>query len=103
MLPRIYFLTVLFFDLSEETQRKVKKCDWDFLLRVLEKFLLRLDKDGIERCVTFSDCLFLSDHSHNLISVSSLRRNGAQMNFGQSLGIFVNRKATIPFEEQANL
>ena len=53
--------------------------------------------------MTFSDCLFLPDHSHNLISVSKLRQNGAQVNFGKSLSIFVNERATIPFEEHANL
>ena len=53
--------------------------------------------------MTFSDCLFLHDHSHNLITVSKLRQNGAQVNFGQSLSIFVNGRATIPFEEHANL
>ena len=53
--------------------------------------------------MTLSDCLFLPDHSHNLISVSKLRQNGAQMNFGQSLSIFVNERANILFEEHANL
>ena len=53
--------------------------------------------------MTFSDCLFLPDHSHNLISVSKLRQNGAQVNFGKSLSIFVNERATILFEEHANL
>ena len=65
--------------------------------------LLILNKDGIERCVTFSDCVFLPDHSHNLISDSKLRQNGIQVNFGQSRSTFVNGRATIPFEEHANL
>ena len=64
---------------------------------------LLLDKDGFQRCVTFSDCLFLADHSHNLFSVSKVRQNGAQVNFGQSLSTFVKGNATIPFEEHANL
>ena len=53
--------------------------------------------------MTFSDCLFLPNHSHNLISISKLRQNVAQVNFGQPLSIFINAKATIPFEEHANL
>ena len=53
--------------------------------------------------VTISDCLFLPDHSHNLISVSKLRQNGAQVNLVKSQSIFVNGRATIPFEEHANL
>ena len=53
--------------------------------------------------MTFSDCLFLRDHSHNLISERKLRQNRAQVNFGQSLSIFVKGRATIPFEEHANL
>ena len=95
----------LFFDFSEETQRKVKNANGTFsqVEGVGKVSLLLLDKDGIERCVTFSDCLFLPDHSHNLISVSKLRQNGAHVNFGQSLSIFVNGRATIPFEEHANL
>ena len=51
----------------------------------------------------FPTACFLPDHSHNLISVSKLRQSEAQVNFGQSLTIFVNRKATIPFEGHANL
>ena len=66
-------------------------------------FLLFLDKDGLERCVTCSDFLFLPDHSHTLIRVSKLKQNGAQVIFGQSLSILVDGKATIPFEEHANL
>ena len=95
----------LFFDFGEETQRKVKNANGTFsqVEGVGKISLLLLDKEGIERCVTFSDCLFLPDHSHNLISVSKLRRNGAQVNFGKSLSIFVNERATIPFEEHANL
>ena len=53
--------------------------------------------------MTFSDCLFLPDHSHNLISVSKLRQKGAQVNFEQSLSISVNGRATIAFDEHANL
>ena len=53
--------------------------------------------------MTFSDCLFLPDHSHYLISVSKLKQNGAQVNFEQSLSNFVKGRATVPFEEHANL
>ena len=101
----MFFDRSLFFDFSEETQRKVKNANGTFsqVEGVGKISLLLLDKEGIERCVTFSDCLFLPDHSHNLISVSKLRQNGAQVNFGQSLSIFVNERATILFEEHANL
>ena len=64
--------------------------------RVLEKFLFYVWTKNV---VTFSDCLFLPDHSHNLISVSEIRQNGAQLNFGQSLSSFVKRKTTFPFKE----
>ena len=101
----MFFDQSLFFDFGEETQRKVKIANGTFLqVKGVEKSsLLLLDKDGIERCVTFSDCLLLPDHSYNLISVSKLRQNGAQVNFGQCLTIFDNGEATVPFEEPANL
>ena len=101
----MFFGRSLFFDFSEETKRKVKNANGTFsqIQGVGKVSLLLLDKEGIERCVTFSDCLFLPDHSHNLISLSKLRQNGAQVNFGQSLSICVNGRATIPFEEHANL
>ena len=101
----VFFDRSLLFDSSEETQHKVKNANGTFLQveGVGKVFLSRFDKEGIERCVTFSDCLFLPDHSHNLISVSKLRKNGAQVNVGQSLRIFVKGRATIPFEEHANL
>ena len=101
----MFFDRSLFFDFSEETQRKVKNANGIFsqVEGVGKVSLSLLDKEGIERCVTVSDCLFLPDHSHNLISVSKLRQNGAQVNFGKSLSIFVNERATIPFEEHANL
>ena len=98
----MFFDRSLFFDFSEETQHKVKNANGTFS-QVEGVSLLLLDKEGIERCVTFSDCLFLPDHSHNMISVSKMRQNGARVNFGKSLSIFVNERATIPFEEHANL
>ena len=101
----MFFDRSLFFNLSEESQRKVKNANRTFsqVEGVGKVSLLLLDKEGIECCVTISDCLFLLDHSHNLISVSKLRQNRAQVKFGQSLSIFVNGRATIPFEEPANL
>ena len=44
------------------------------------------------------------DHSYNIISVSKLTQSGAQVDFGQSLSIFVNHDgiATIPFEQYDN-
>ena len=101
----MFFDRSLFFDFSEETQRKVKNANGTFsqVEGVGKVSLLPLDKEGIECCVTFSDCLFLPDHSHNLISVSKLTQNGAQVNFGKSLSIFVKERATILFEEHANL
>ena len=68
--------------------------------------LLLLDKDRIERCVTFPECLFLPGHSCNLISVNKLRQNKAQVNFGhfgQSLSIFVKGKTIIPFKEHGKV
>ena len=108
MLPHICFLTVLCSSTVAKKQRKVKNAIGTFsqIEGVGKISLLLLDKDGIERCVTFSDIfdrLLLPDHSHTLISVSKLRQNGARMNFGQSRSIFVNGKVTIPFEEHANL
>ena len=101
----MFFDRSLFFDFSGETQRKIKNANGTFsqVEGVGKVSLLLLDKEGIGRCVTFSDCLFLPDHSQNLISLSKLRQNGAEVNFGQSLSIFVNERATIPFEEHANL
>ena len=107
----MFFDRSLFFDFSEETQRKVKNVNGTFsqVESVGEVSLFVLDKDGIERCLTFSDCFFLPDYSHNLIKDSQLRQNGAQMNFWQSLfaransSIFVQGRATIPLEEHANL
>ena len=52
--------------------------------------------------MTFSDRLFLPDKSHTVISVSKFRQNEAQVNFGPSLSIFLNGRATNPFEEHAN-
>ena len=80
----MFFYRSLFFDLSEETQRKVKNANGTFsqVEGVGKVSLLLVDKEGIERCVTFSDCLSLPDHSHNLISVSKLKQNGTQVNFG---------------------
>ena len=73
----MFFDRSLFFDFSEETQRKVK---------------MRMGR-------------FLPDHSHNIISVSKLTQSGAQVDSGQSLSIFVNRDgfATIPLKEHDNL
>ena len=98
----MFFDRSLFFDFSEESQRKVKNANATFsqVEGVGKVSLLLLDREEIERCVTFSDCLCLPDHSHNLISVSKLRQNRAQVNFGKSLSIFVNERATIPFEEK---
>ena len=99
----MFFDRSLFYDFSEETQRKIKIASGIFsqVEGDGKLSLSLLDKEGIERCVTYSDFLFLPDHSHDLISVSKLRKNGAQVNFGQSLN--VNGGATIPFEEHANL
>ena len=79
-----FFDRSLLFDFSEETQCQVENENRVFRkLRVLGKFLfILLDKEGIERCVTFSNFLFLPDLSDILISVSKLRQNGAQVNFG---------------------
>ena len=89
----------LFFDFSEETLRKVKNANGTFSQGQgnAKVSLLLLDKEVIERCVTFSDSLLLPDHYHNLISVSKFGQNGAQANFGQSLSNFVNERATIRF------
>ena len=93
----MFFDCSMFFDFSKENQRKVKiNANGTFTLfeGVGNVSPLLLDKDGIERRVTLSDCLFLPDHFHNLISVSKLRHNRAQVNFEQSLRSFVNGKAT---------
>ena len=101
----MFFERFLFFDFREGTQRKEKNANGTFsqVVGVGKVSFLILDKEGIERCVTISDSLFLPGHSHNLISVSKLRQNGARVNFGQPLSIFVNGRATIPFEVHANL
>ena len=75
---------------------------WCFLA-MLEKFSFYFWTKMESSVVSFSDCLFLPDHSHNLISLCKLRQNGPHVNFGQSLSIFVNGKASISFEEHANL
>ena len=86
----LFFDHSLFFDFGEETLRKVKNANWTFsqVEGVARVSLSLLEKDETEHCVTFTDCLFFPDHSHNLISVSKLRQNGAQVNFGQSLSNF---------------
>ena len=90
----MFFDRSLFINFTEKTQRKVKNATGTFLQveGVGEASLLLLDKDRIKRSATFSDCLFLPDHSHNLISVSKVRQNGANVNFGQPLSVFVNGK-----------
>ena len=105
VLHSICFLKVFFFDFSEATQREVKYANGTFsqVEGVGKVSLILLDKDGIEHCVTFSDCRFRPDHSHVLIIVNKLRRNGAEVNFGVSLSIFVNGRGTIPIEEHAKL
>ena len=95
VLPRICFLTVLC-PSTLAKKHKAKNVNGTFLQveGVGKIFPLLLEKDGIERCVTFSECLFLPDHSHYVISVGKLKQNAAQVNFGQSLSILVNRNAT---------
>ena len=73
-------------------------------LRVLEKILFYFwTKVGSNVVWHFTTVFFfLIILIHNLISVSKLRQNGAQVNFGWSLNFSVNGKATIPFEKHAN-
>ena len=61
----MFFDRYLFFDFSEEPQRKIKNANGIFLQAegVGKVPFLFLDKEGIERCLTFSDHLFLPDHS----------------------------------------
>ena len=58
-------------------------------LRMLVKFLFYFwTKKGSNVVWPFLTVFYFPDHSHNLISVSKISRNGAQLNFGQSLSNF---------------
>ena len=62
-----------------------------------------LDKRAVSHVLNLSDCLYVPDHSRNLLSVSALGQKGAKVVFDDTCELRCSDKISFPFVERNGL
>ena len=62
-----------------------------------------LDKRGVPHVLNLSDCLYVPDHSRNLLSVSALGQKGAKVVFDDTCELRCSDKVSFPFVQRNGL
>ena len=62
-----------------------------------------LDKRGVSHLLNLSDCLCVSDHSRNLLSVSAPGQKGAKVAFDDTCELRCSDKISFPFVQRNGL
>ena len=62
-----------------------------------------LDKRGVSHVLNLSDCLYVPDHSRNLLSVSALGQKGAKVVFDDTCELRCSDKICFPFVQRNGL
>ena len=62
-----------------------------------------LDKRGVSQVLNLSDCLYVPDHSRNLLSVSALGQKSAKVVFDDTFEFRCSDKVSFPFVQRNGL
>ena len=62
-----------------------------------------LDKRGVSHLLNLSDCVYVPDHSRNLLSVSALGQKGAKGVFDDTRELRCSHKVSFPFVQRNGL
>ena len=62
-----------------------------------------LDKRSVTRVLNLSDCLYVPDHSQNLLSVNALGQKGAKVVFDDACELRCSDKVSFPFVQRNSL
>ena len=62
-----------------------------------------LDKPGVSHVLNLSDCLYVPDHSRNLLSVNALGQKGAKVVFDDICELRCSDKVSFPFVQRNGL
>ena len=73
------------------------------ILRRCTIFQKNLEKLGLSHVLNLSDCLYVPDHSRNLLSVSALGQKGAKVVFDDTCELRCSDKVSFPFVQRNGL